>query len=96
MTEKEIIQEAEERYLFPTVEYDDYNSVNAFVDGAKWAIDKLKTQMTEWLSEHVEKDTSIIASGLVSVGFNRLLNNFEKQFSNECDARFINEEKHTL
>lgn len=51
MTEKEIIQEAEERYLFPTVEYDDYNSVNAFVDGAKWAIDKLKTQITEWLSE---------------------------------------------
>lgn len=44
----------------------------------------------------VEKDTSIIASGLVSVGFNRLLNNFEKQFSNECDARFINEEKYTL
>lgn len=35
MTEKEIRQEAEERYLFPSVEYDDYNSVNAFVEGAK-------------------------------------------------------------
>lgn len=47
MTEKEIRQEAEERYLFPSVEYDDYNSVNAFVDGAKWAIDKLTKQMLD-------------------------------------------------
>lgn len=80
MTEKEIRQEAEERYLFPTVEYDDYNSVNAFVDGAKWAIDKLKTHMTEWLGEHVTNDTSVITTGPTSINFNGLLKNFEKQF----------------
>lgn len=83
MTEKEIRQEAEERYLFPSVEYDDYNSVNAFVDGAKWAIDKLKTQMSEWLGEHVTKDTCVITAGPTHINFNGLLKNFNKSFSVE-------------
>jgi len=48
MTEKEIRLEAEERYLFPSVEHDDYDSVNAFIEGAKWAAEKLAKQTSDF------------------------------------------------
>lgn len=76
MTEKEIRQEAEERYLFPSVEYDDYNSVSAFVEGAEFIIDKVE----KWLEEHLANDTSVLCSGVVHISFNTLMDNFRKEY----------------
>lgn len=79
MTEKEIRQEAEERYLFPSVEYDDYNSVNAFVEGAKF----MAEEIAKWLDEHLAKDTTVLSAGPVHIGFGGLINNFRKEFLEE-------------
>lgn len=76
MTEKEIRMEAEERYLFPSVEYDDYNSVNAFVEGAEFIIDKVE----KWLDKHLVNDTAVLCSGVAHISFDTLMDNFRKEY----------------
>lgn len=79
MTEQDIWREAEDRFLFPSVEHDNHDRAYGFVEGAKFMAYKIE----KWLNEHLTKDTSVLSSGIVSVGFDGLMDNFRNEFIEE-------------